>query len=370
MKQEKKKSIFRKSFSLIFKVTAFAFTVFIVLSISAKYVPPGILVVPAYFGLIFPYLFLVNTIFFIIILFKKYRFLIIIGLVPFVWSFFLISGYFQTGIFNNSVPESRVFKVMTFNVRVFNLYVWNKNAELRDEIMQFIEEENPDVLCLQEYYENTKGDFETYNILVDSLGYKYQHRYFPVILNKFQRFGIATFSKFPITGKKQIMFDRSSNMTLQSDIEVDSANIFRVFNNHLESIRLSGEDISYVSEVNIGDKELKRGKGILSRLRKAFRERQSQAEVISAAIKESQYPVIVCGDFNDVPVSYSYTKIISGLKDSYIESGRGGGSTYPSKLYSFRIDYIMYSPVLQSYKTTIHKNDLSDHYAVSTILSY
>jgi endonuclease/exonuclease/phosphatase family metal-dependent hydrolase len=370
MNPEKKKSFFRKSFSFFFKVGAVVFLFLMLLSISAKYIPPGFSIIPAYFGLVFPYLFIINLILFIIILFKKYKVLICIFIIPFIWASFLFSGYFQTGIFNSKAPDSKVIKVMTFNVRLFNLYLWKNNQELRDSIMSFIRGENPDIICFQEYYENTNGDFETFSILSEQLGYTYHHRYFPVILNKFQRFGIATFSKFPIIAKKQINFDGTSNMTLQSDIEVDSGYVIRLFNNHLESIRLSGEDMNYVSEVNISDKELKRGKGILSRLRKAFRERQSQAEIVANAIKESQYPVIVCGDFNDVPVSYSYTKVRGDLKDAYIESGRGWGSTYPSKLLSFRIDYIFYSDELTSYNTTIHKNELSDHYALSTIISY
>jgi endonuclease/exonuclease/phosphatase family metal-dependent hydrolase len=370
MRPEKRKPFLRRFFSFLFRNLVLLLFLLLLITISGKYIPPGISVIPAYLGLIFPYLFLVCLILFIIAVIKKYRFLIITGAVPVIWALFLMSSYVQMGIFNSKPPSERTFKVMTFNVRVFNLYLWKKNAELRDQIMNFIEEANPDVICFQEYYENTNGDFETFSILVNDLGYAYHHRYFPVILNKFQRFGIATFSKFPITGKKQINFDGSSNMTLQSDIEVDSGVVVRVFNNHLESIRLSGEDINFVSEVNLAEKEIERGKGILSRLRRAYRERQSQSDLIAGEVKESPYPVLVCGDFNDVPVSYSYTTISRGLKDAFVESGRGGGSTYPSKLYSFRIDYILYSPSLSSYKTTIHKNELSDHYAVSAIIGY
>lgn len=370
MKPEKKKSFFRRFFSFLFRnVVLFSF-LFLLLAISGKYIPPGITAIPAYFGLIFPYLFFVSLIFWIIALIKKYRFLVFFGVIPVVWSLFLMAAYVQLGVFNSKAPAERTFKVMTFNVRVFNLYQWKKNAEQRDQIMTFIKDESPDLICFQEYYENTQGDFETFNILVNDLGYAYHHRYFPVILNKFQRFGIATFSRFPITGKRQINFDGTSNMTLVSDVEVDSGVVVRVLNNHLESIRLSGEDINYVSEVNLGEKEIERGKGILSRLRKAFRERQSQADLIAGEVKESPFPVVLCGDFNDVPVSYCYTTIKSGLKDAFVESGRGWGSTYPSKLHSFRIDYIFHSPVLRSYKTTVHKNDLSDHYAVSAIIGY
>lgn len=372
MNQAKKKSVFRRSFSFFFRIAVFLTLLCLFISIMARYIPPGVSIIPAYFGLIFPYLFLLGLFSYIIAVVKKYRFLIVAGLIPVFWSFFIMAGFYQWGLFNDDKPEQTpAIKFMTFNVRLFNWYSWKKNAELRDSIMDFIRTENPDVICMQEYFENTKGEFETFNTLVDDLGYTYHHRYFPVIVLGFQRFGIATFSKFPIVGKKQIQFDGSSNMVLQSDVQVDSLSVIRVLNCHLESIRLSGEDINYVSQVDdLGDKEIERGKGILSRLRRAFRERQSQADLVADAVAESTFPVIVCGDFNDVPVSYAYRRISKGLNDAFIESGRGAGNTYPSKLHSFRIDYILYSPSLQSYETKIHKNEFSDHYALSTYFTY
>ncbi|PKP22135.1 MAG: hypothetical protein CVU05_05230 [Bacteroidetes bacterium HGW-Bacteroidetes-21] len=370
MNSEKRKSLLRRFIAFLFKLMAFFSISALLLSISARFIPPGLSIIPSLFGLIFPYLFWFNLLVFILLIIKKYKRLIFIFILPFVWSCFLITDYYQFGFFNEKVPEQKTFKLMTFNVRLFNLYSWKNNLEWRDSIMNFIQEENPDVLCLQEYYENTKGDFETFNILTKELGYQYHHRYFPVIVKKFQRFGIATFSRFPIVGKEQILFDKSSNMTLRSDIEVDSGVVIRVFNNHLESIRLSAEDLNYVSDVKVAEKEIERGKGIISRLRRAYRERQSQALIIAEKISESIYPVLVCGDFNDVPVSYCYGTISNNLNDAFIESGSGSGSTYPGKVHSFRIDYILYSDSLKSYNTHTYKSELSDHYPLISYIGY
>jgi endonuclease/exonuclease/phosphatase family metal-dependent hydrolase len=93
--------------------------------------------------------------------------------------------------------------------------------------------------------------------------------------------------------------------------------------------------------------------------------RAEQAATLKASISISPYPVIVCGDFNDPPGSFTYHTVSGGLKDSFVESGKGTANTYNGKLPSFRIDYILYSPVFKSYNFKVTNIDHSDHFPVS-----
>jgi len=113
------------------------------------------------------------------------------------------------------------------------------------------------------------------------------------------------------------------------------------------------------------DERLEEIKDISFRLRDAFIKRASQAKIISKHIQNSPYPVIVCGDFNDVPVSYTYRKMKKSLNDSYIEAGKGIGTTYKGKFPAFRIDFIFHSKDLNCLKFNIHDVYLSDHFPVT-----
>lgn len=111
-------------------------------------------------------------------------------------------------------------------------------------------------------------------------------------------------------------------------------------------------------------------KDISYRLKYAFKKRAHQADVLTEHIQSSPYPVIVCGDFNDTPVSYSYRKIRKDLVDAYIKSGRGIGNTYSGVFPSYRIDYILHSRDIQSVGFETIKVNYSDHYPVSCMFEF
>ena len=140
---------------------------------------------------------------------------------------------------------------------------------------------------------------------------------------------------------------------------------------HLQSFLFSKQDYKFVDDLE-HDKEvdeLEGSKSILKRMKLAFVKRAPQADVVAAHISVCRYPVILCGDFNDTPFSYTYHRIKGDLTDCFIESGSGLGKTYFGQFPSFRIDYILHSKGLTSRSYTTHSEDFSDHFAITTEIS-
>jgi endonuclease/exonuclease/phosphatase family metal-dependent hydrolase len=148
----------------------------------------------------------------------------------------------------------------------------------------------------------------------------------------------------------------------------------RIYNLHLESIRFGNEDYSFYSHLTEPDIEeptpIKEGsKRMLSKLRTAFVYRSKQVAILSKHIAAGRYPVILAGDFNDTPSSFTYQQLTRGMTDSFIESGHGlFMSTYAGKLPSFRIDYILHSDEFRSILYKKFDINLSDHYPITTTL--
>jgi endonuclease/exonuclease/phosphatase family metal-dependent hydrolase len=175
----------------------------------------------------------------------------------------------------------------------------------------------------------------------------------------------VTFSKFPIIRKGEIVHPGSSSLSIYTDVLIKN-DTFRIFNNHLQSFRLRRMERSFIEELTASnDKEpMNEVKSLSVSLKKGFVKRALQAQVVKDNINKSPYPVIVLGDFNDTPVSYSYRKIRKGLNDSFLNSGYGAGFTYRGNYPRNRIDYILYDDNLINSYFEIIKVKYSDHYPI------
>lgn len=350
----------RKLFFRIFLILNFSLAILLLLSYLAKYISPSLSLFVALTGMAYSYL-LVGFILFsiILVMLRKYRWLMLNILIILIgWS--SLTAWVQFN--SNTESNDAEFRVMSYNVRLFDLYNWKHNVENKGKILDFIETQKPDIISFQEFYYDNK------TFQIDSVCRALDMPYYYVtdsrFLRNFEHFGQAIFSKFPIKSSKLINFPNSTNMSLYCDIEITKNKTVRVFSNHLESYRFHPTDYQLIEDIKAKKTDIKKVPGLIERLKSALVKRSYQSEKIGSIVNSSPYPVIVTGDFNDTPNSYSYHQIRKNLKDAFIEKGWGFSNTYKGTFPSFRIDFILYSKELQSLNYQRSNFDLSDHYPI------
>ena len=338
------------------------------LSYLSVFISPEKIWLLAFFGLAYPFLLIVNFLFIIFWIYKKRKFFII-PLMAILLGWNYLATYIQIPLKkqNKEISASENgFNILSFNVRLFDLYNWSESINTPSEIFEFLNTNEFDLICFQEFFTKTSGELSE-NSIIKNLKNKYFIHIDYTIENRNYNYGIATFSKYPIVNRGVINFNNSSNSSIYTDVVINKDTI-RIFNNHLQSIRFNKNNYSFItnSKTLKDDERLKEIKDISFRLRDAFIKRASQANIISKHIQNSPYPVVVCGDFNDVPVSYTYRKMKKNLNDSFVEAGKGIGTTYMGKFPSFRIDFIFHSKEIKCVNFNIPNVKLSDHFPVTS----
>lgn len=343
----------------------------LLIAYSAPFISPQNFWIPAFFGLAYPFLVVLNLffVFYWALQIKKkafYSLLIVICGFKFLFSTFAIN-------LNTELPkDKKALKVMSYNVKLFDLYNWTRNNKTRNEMFQLINDENPDIVCFQEFYHRDSSEYSNCDSILQRTQLKYAHVLYTSHARFKQHFGIATYSKYPIIRQGKIAFEhKNNNVCIYTDLLINKDTI-RVYNMHLQSIAFSKEDYKYAEDLqnNVETKEdVEHSKNILRRLKRAFVYRSQQADLIGAHIRETTIPTIVCGDFNDTPSSYAYHNISNKLNDAFTQSGSGFGRTYLGVFPSFRIDYILFTDDFKSYNFKVIKEDYSDHYPVTCYLT-
>ena len=250
---------------------------------------------------------------------------------------FTIVGLFSVSSFYNielrrsygaPAPERGELKIMTYNIRSFI----DDNGENRlDSVAQVIRSINPDIVCFQEMGFSAKAD---------SLMRELKLLPMPKSLSR-SNLSPAIYSRYPIIKAQRI--DTMKNF-VWADIALRDDTI-RVYNNHLHSTEIRKHDVEYFEEHKYLDDETPETemKSILNRLTENNIVRASQADTLMQMVASSPYPVVVCGDFNDTPVSYTIRTITRDLDDVFRKVGRGFSHTYRGFFNMLRIDYVMCS---------------------------
>jgi endonuclease/exonuclease/phosphatase family metal-dependent hydrolase len=338
------------------------FAIGLVSSSLAHLVDPNTFLVPSFLGLAFLPFLAINSIAFIFWLFAKFR-NSWLSLAAMLLALPSITTHLA---FSNAAEStSSDIKVMSYNVRLFDLYNWSSNKKTRNLILDYFTQEDADIICIQEFFNsNDNSYFNTLDSMLKVQNAKNVHDEYTAILHKGRsKFGIATFSKFPIKNRQIVQLDTSgNNIAIFTDIETDQG-MLRVFNVHLASVHLSSmeKDINEHIEKSDQSKQWNDVKVMSRKLAGGFKKRANQAKVIRSYIEQSPYPVIICGDFNDTPSSFAYHTIRNDFQDAFLTKGSGLGASYIGFIPSLRIDYVMCDSNFTINQFTQSNVKLSDH---------
>lgn len=259
----------------------------------------------------------------------------------------------------HEAPEGAL-KVMSYNVWMYDMQEYPDTA---NPIIDYIARSGCDIVCLQEAGMGSSVERMEASAL-DSI---YAYRESCIMKNNSDR--LAVFSKYPIVKTEEIDFPSETNHSCAFYVKYRGDTLL-VVNNHFESVGLSNEEKDGFRDMMKGEKKgkdaQKDSKLLIHKLRAASARRAPQADAVARYISaHSQYSTIVCGDFNDSPISYTHHTVASGLTDCYRESGCGPGISYHRRGFYVRIDNILCSKDFTPFGCKVDNNiKASDHYPI------
>jgi len=265
-----------------------------------------------------------------------------------LFSFFYFNVFFENTTEGDVKEYENTVSVLSFNVRLFNAFEKESHGDVPKMMATLLEEETPDVICIQEYYRTHKVDFSDY---------PHQFIHFR---RKDSKVGYAVFSKYPLVNKGAFDFKNSNNNTIYADVVKDQDTI-RIYNVHLQSMGVLPE----VQFLQTTDKER-----LFRRLSSRFRLQEQQVHAILKHKAATAHPVILSGDMNNTPFSYTYREIGTGMQDAFKKGGKGLGTTFYFDRFPMRIDYIFTSNDFDVISFETIKETFSDHHAIRATLGW
>lgn len=254
----------------------------------------------------------------------------------------------RTYRFNDTTPpmamteNPKILRVLNYNVMSFDVlgYLDNINPQGALDMIRWAKNNDADIKCFQEFYNlDSRPNFNTTQ-QIKARGYRYMVALHPLAAqNEENFFGLAIFSKYPIVAQEEIAF-AGLNGLLRADIKIGKDTI-RVINTHLRSMALRINKVLKEKEYQAAKDETK---SALKILKSGFEVRANHLEILEDWIKKSPYPLLVCGDFNEIPYGLSYGRVRKHLNNAFEDAGSGFGFTYNKAPRFIRIDNQFYDP--------------------------
>lgn len=250
---------------------------------------------------------------------------------------------------SSATPPENIIRISSFNIHEF---IYEKDITSISKLSDFLEVNKIDIICFQEF--NTPGFLN-----IDELSSSFNLLPYSYIKEaKANAIGMSIFSRFPIIQSGRIDFKDSGNGAIWADLQIGDTKRIRVINNHLQTTNLTR------------NRDAKMSRKVEHLMINSVL-RAEQADKVRSFIDSTNIPVIVCGDLNDTPLSYTFSRIKgSRLVDGFREAGLGLGGTFRGMGGIFRIDYILHSKEFKSIKYSNPNIKISDHKPVVSELVY
>ncbi len=341
----------------------------LLLSVFLPYLNPGKCWPAGFSGFLFPLLFPLCLIYTGLWAWRRNRKYMWINIIAMLCALPAALTTWGVHIFRKNIllpqTNSRQFTLMTYNTSSMGLvrYVTDKDREAA--IYNTIAYGSPDILCLQEFYTNDQPGKEDHIQRIRYAG-NYPYHYFTDDKTHWEswHYGIALFSRYPLIKAAAVRCGESSFGSGSTFLQVDIAikgDTFRVFSVQLTSYMFNSEDYEKM--------KAPKGTGLVYKMRRTFRARSDQALQLAALVAQSPYPAIVCGDFNDTPVSFTYKTISRGMQDAFLKTNAGWGRTLSYLSPSLRIDYILAQSPVNIHGSKVFHPGTSEHFPVMACLS-
>ena len=323
---------------------------------------PDYLTFPSLLCLAFPYLAILSILLIVFWAFSRKIIFCALGIVTIIICLTPLSVTFPLGSKRDRTQGSETFKIISWNV--LHTQDIRQPDYPGNRAIEYMISSGADIICLTELRTFGKKEIRNFSDnLKDSLFSIYPYH------ASEKRSDIKVLSKYPVERLDKILLDEGSNCRFDLFRIFFPSNQLIVAMVHLYSFGLSNEERKVVTDINsmeTAKSSMNELKGsIRKKLRNAFQHRADDATKLRSVLDDipTDIPLIVCGDFNDVPTSWTYN-IIRGddLRDAYAETNFGPGITYNLHAFYFHIDQMLYRGPLEAIDLSIGKINSSDHY--------
>jgi endonuclease/exonuclease/phosphatase family metal-dependent hydrolase len=354
------RTFFRRAVKTLLISTNILVSVLFLIACLTPFVNPKNWWITGFAGLAVPYL-IVALIFFVIIWLMARPVWVLLPLLTLAvgWQQLSVVFAWHPGAGFTKRKADNSLRMIDWNVQSFNGLSKAKDAKklAPTELASTVLRHEPDIVCMQEF--NTAIAADNISLFSKQYPYYFFSRDYQRDGGNYQS-GCIIFSKYPVIDSGRIKYPVAESL-IYVDVKKGDDTI-RVFTTHLQSFKFKPEDYDDMEKIKDQEKgNLAASKSLMKKMRLAFIRRGTQADMVRATIDKSPYPVIICGDFNDVPNSYAYFRIKGQMQDAFLKKGFAVGRTFLSLAPSLRIDYIIADRRFEIRQMDLVDENLSDH---------